>query len=536
MEHNHILADPDVLFEIDPETHEIVYPGEDDIILVKGDHNSERFTFEIPRTIESHDMSKCNKVQIHYINVGRTGETSPGVYDVPESDLLVDPEDDKIVLCSWLISDIATRYEGSLSFVVRYACVVDGVTEYAWNTAVYNGVIVLTSINNSDAIVERYPDVLEKWYRDLITAGEDGINVVEQAVAKGIEDIDSYVKEKKEEISGSDGKDGVDGQPGKDGVDGQPGKDGEDGEDGFSPTVSISEKVDGVTTVTITDANGAQSFEILDGEASAAGKPGKDGVSPTVAISKEGTVTTIKITDAEGEHTATINDGKDGAAGKSPTVDISKEGTVTTVTITDADGTAHTATINDGKDGSDGEDGAAGSADSVTTINDKTLKFFVGETSEYNELSDDEKTDLLAVITDDTSKEDLAGLKDGTVVANRATALSPFVSAFTIKNGVAQSTVNLPSGLYVLHDNYGYSYMVRLKGAGYFSSNPVFSDGASGTPIFERYHFYSSSDSPNYREVTLQRTTTTGSWEDFTSSTSPHTSREVTCIPIALMD
>ena len=272
----------------------------------------------------------------------------------------------------------------------------------------------------------------------------------------------------------------------------------------------------------------------MDGEASAEGKPGKDGFSPTVDVSKEGTVTTIKITDADDTvHTSIIHDGADGAPGEngvSPTVDVSeKVDGVTTVTITDVKGTQSFEIL-------DGEDGAAGSADSVTTINDKTLKFFVGETSEYNELSDDEKTDLLAVITDDTSKEDLAGLKDGTVVANRATALSPFVSAFTITNGVAQSTVNLPSGLYVLHDNYGYSYMVRLKGAGYFSSNPVFSDGASGTPIFERYYFYSSSDSPNYREVTLQRTTTTGTWEDFNSSTSPYTSREVTCIPIALMD
>ena len=39
---------------------------------------------------------------------------------------------------------------------------------------------------------------------------------------------------------------------------------------------------------------------------------GADGTSPTVATSKTGKVTTITVTDKDGEHTATINDGADG--------------------------------------------------------------------------------------------------------------------------------------------------------------------------------------------------------------------------------
>lgn len=42
------------------------------------------------------------------------------------------------------------------------------------------------------------------------------------------------------------------------------------------------------------------------------GEKGDAGVSPTVEVSKEGKVTTITITDAEGEHVATINDGENG--------------------------------------------------------------------------------------------------------------------------------------------------------------------------------------------------------------------------------
>lgn len=40
------------------------------------------------------------------------------------------------------------------------------------------------------------------------------------------------------------------------------------------------------------------------------GVKGDDGVSPTVSISKTGKVTTIEITDAQGTHTATVNDGE----------------------------------------------------------------------------------------------------------------------------------------------------------------------------------------------------------------------------------
>lgn len=45
------------------------------------------------------------------------------------------------------------------------------------------------------------------------------------------------------------------------------------------------------------------------------GPAGPAGVSPTVSVSKTGKVTTITIVDAEGTHTATINDGADGSSG-----------------------------------------------------------------------------------------------------------------------------------------------------------------------------------------------------------------------------
>lgn len=49
------------------------------------------------------------------------------------------------------------------------------------------------------------------------------------------------------------------------------------------------------------------------GETGETGPQGPAGVSPTVSVSKTGKVTTITIVDAEGTHTATINDGADGS-------------------------------------------------------------------------------------------------------------------------------------------------------------------------------------------------------------------------------
>lgn len=61
------------------------------------------------------------------------------------------------------------------------------------------------------------------------------------------------------------------------------------------------------------------------------GADGTDGVSPTISVSKSGKVTTITIVDAEGTHTATINDGADGSGAGDmvrATYDVNENGIV----------------------------------------------------------------------------------------------------------------------------------------------------------------------------------------------------------------
>lgn len=169
--HEHPVTDFDAYFIIDPITRKIENTS-GKTILMQYDHNCERFTFEIPRinSLDGHDMSQCNVVQIHYLNATSNGANkTSGVYEVDDLRTSADENADT-VLCSWLISRNATQYVGTLSFVVRFACVSDnGTVDYAWSTAVYSGISVSSGIYNGDVVVEEYADILEQWRQELFS-------------------------------------------------------------------------------------------------------------------------------------------------------------------------------------------------------------------------------------------------------------------------------------------------------------------------------------------------------------------------------
>ena len=136
------------------------------------------------------------------------------------------------------------------------------------------------------------------------------------------------------------------------------------GNDGFSPAVTIV-KTNGVTTVTVTDAQGTQSVQILDGvdgvgEAGAAGTVvtcdqsvpnqtsvlldgvvscviphGGNGGGSTIACRDNGPSVTLLIDNVEA---CTIPKGSDGEDGVSPTWNIQSTASGTQVTLTDVNG------------------------------------------------------------------------------------------------------------------------------------------------------------------------------------------------------
>lgn len=187
MAHIHSVKDTDVHYKIDGITRTIVNVNETKRMLVQNDHNSERLTFEVPRYVDGHDLTTCNVVQVHYMNSDTYEEKfSSGVYEVNDLGIKGASGDDaNIVVLSWLVSGNATKYIGTLNFIIRFSCVTDGNIDYAWNTTIFKGITILEGIYNSDKVVEENYDILAQWKQELIAAGVDALTLDKTLMVEG---------------------------------------------------------------------------------------------------------------------------------------------------------------------------------------------------------------------------------------------------------------------------------------------------------------------------------------------------------------
>lgn len=167
MSHVHDVFDTDNRFVIDPITRAISQQS-GKTKLMQYDHNSERFAFEIPRHIEGHDMSLCNDVRVHYLNLSSNRQSqSNGPYVV--TDMQVDPEDNDKVILSWLISRGSTTYAGTLNFNIAFRCLSGSIVDYSWNTDVFKGITISAGVDDEDPTQdEEYVDILEQWKQDVL--------------------------------------------------------------------------------------------------------------------------------------------------------------------------------------------------------------------------------------------------------------------------------------------------------------------------------------------------------------------------------
>ena len=167
MPHRNKIIDADAHFVVNAITRQIENKTPSKITLMQNDHNSERFTFSVPRFIEGHDMLEVSKAEVHYLN----GETA-GIYEM--KDIAIDAKDENKVTCSWLLSSNATQNAGSLTFLLKFTCLAaDGITvEYAWHTALFQGISVSVGLDNSGTVAENYVDVLEQWRKEFIQKEE----------------------------------------------------------------------------------------------------------------------------------------------------------------------------------------------------------------------------------------------------------------------------------------------------------------------------------------------------------------------------
>lgn len=170
MAHTHTVKDDELIFTIDHKTREISRDGDISEVIIQEDHNCEKITFQLMHYLEGHDMSLCDRVEVHYKNTDEeTGKVSVGIYEC--KDLTIDSDNSAYVTCTWLLSQNATRYKGSLAFALRFICTVDGEVVYALNTAECNLLKVAKGLSVDSDIVEAYGDVLKGW-RDELKANQ----------------------------------------------------------------------------------------------------------------------------------------------------------------------------------------------------------------------------------------------------------------------------------------------------------------------------------------------------------------------------
>jgi hypothetical protein len=181
--HIHPVPDTDTYFVIDPITRQIENTNSKKTVIMQYDHNSERFTFELPRYIDGHDMLECTSVTVNVDNievvesdgVEVVEEVEPRVNsDAPDmTDLRVHPNDPEKVISSWLISRNSTQLAGILSFHIEFKCAdSNGNVVYEWSTDSYDEIEVRARKKNGEAAVVPYSDILEQWRTRIFGAGD----------------------------------------------------------------------------------------------------------------------------------------------------------------------------------------------------------------------------------------------------------------------------------------------------------------------------------------------------------------------------
>lgn len=157
-------------FIINPDNRKITVPFKYSSVV--GDSNSQIITIAIKRFIDGYDMMNCNDVTIHYAILSEEDDSIlyKDIYQC--DDLRISEKDENVVLVSWVIKRNATKYDGILSFTIKYATIyVDEESRvresFSLQSRINEKLRVFNRINNSDDIADEYGDLLQQWKEDL---------------------------------------------------------------------------------------------------------------------------------------------------------------------------------------------------------------------------------------------------------------------------------------------------------------------------------------------------------------------------------
>lgn len=162
-----IIVDADAHFTIDTVTRAISNASNKKLTLMQYDNKSERYSFDIDRVIDGHDLTDCNRVQIHFLNTGSNRTKHVGLYLVDDVEVL--ETDDKKITFTWLISQNATLLSGTLQFLVSFECVDGDTILYRWSSSIFSSITITPGMDNDNTIVELYADELLTWENSMET-------------------------------------------------------------------------------------------------------------------------------------------------------------------------------------------------------------------------------------------------------------------------------------------------------------------------------------------------------------------------------
>lgn len=163
-----IIVDADKHFVINTVNRAITPdPDNKKLTLMQYDNKSERYSFDIDRIIDGHDLMDCDRVQIHFINIGSNKQKHPGLYLV--DDVHVNDKDEDKITFTWLISQDATQLSGILSFLISFECTDGDAVLYRWSSSIYSSIQITAGMDNDNTIVELYADELLAWEQHMST-------------------------------------------------------------------------------------------------------------------------------------------------------------------------------------------------------------------------------------------------------------------------------------------------------------------------------------------------------------------------------
>ena len=193
--HTHVIKDVDTRFIVDPVTRQMKNVGSTKTVLVQYDHNSERFTFELPRTIEEHDMSLCDKAEVHFLNVDAKNQQKFSKSSSECTNFCLIGESS--FSCSWTVPPEATLYAGKLSFIVAYKCFDTlGNLIYSFGSDMFI-LDIKESINAGETVVTNYADILRQWKEELYNAGYINASTMQ----KSISDLNTALEVERQRIN-----------------------------------------------------------------------------------------------------------------------------------------------------------------------------------------------------------------------------------------------------------------------------------------------------------------------------------------------